>query len=115
MTPSSDRMGRTYHVNMAIAADPVSSQEIEVMRSNPSPTAHWTTVVGWYRAGRITTRDELNALVTETWSFARSPARDAGMSPLELVQMFRTAVPAPGRVPSWPGASRSSSICDGSH
>lgn len=78
-------------MNMAIAADPVSSQEIEVMRSNPSPTAHWTTVVGWYRAGRITTPDELNVLVTETWSFARSPARDAGMSTLELVQMFRTA------------------------
>ncbi len=47
--------------------------------------------MAWYQVGRITTSDELNTLVTETWALARSPARDAGMSPAELVQMFRTA------------------------
>jgi len=78
-------------VSMAVAADPVSPQEFEAMRANPSPTAQWTTVMAWYQAGRIATSDQLNALVTETWSFARSPARDAGMSVSELVQMFRTA------------------------
>jgi len=76
---------------MAVAADPVSPQEFEAMRANPSPTAQWTTVMAWYQAGRIATSDQLNALVTETWSFPRSPARDAGMSVSELVQMFRTA------------------------
>ncbi len=78
-------------MSMAVAADPVSPQEFEAMRANPSPTAQWTTVMAWYQADRIATSDQLNALVTETWLLARSPARDAGMSVSDLVRMFRTA------------------------
>ena len=89
--------------------------ELEAMGADPSPTARWTTVVEWYRAGRMASSEELNALVNETWALARSPARDAGMSPSDLVHMFRTAGfitnrehggPPPGPMRLYRGATR---------